>query len=76
MKKILTAIAIMATIVSAKALTVLACPISPIASAPSCVYHKVTSVPRFEINTIKVDLPDGTFVIYNLAGWSISITDR
>lgn len=75
MKKILTAIAIMATIASAKELTVLACPISPVAST-RCVSHKVTSMPRFEINLVKVDLPDGTFVLYNLAGWSISITDK
>ena len=74
MKKILAIIATATAIAgAADNFTVLVCPISQVKGA--CTKYKVNTMPRFEISTVMIDLGNGKHVIYNLAGWSISISN-
>ena len=78
MKKILTAVAIAMAATSASAaekITVKACPIGQTQGVVRCATYNVDAMPRFEMNAVMISLGGGKFVIYNLAGWSIQISN-
>ena len=79
MKKILAtmaiAMAIATTSTSAAEITVKACPIGQSQGVVRCATYNVDTMPRFEMNAVMISLGGGKFVIYNLAGWSIQISN-
>lgn len=78
MKKILATMAIaMATTSTSAAekIAVKACPIGQSQGVVRCATYNVDTMPRFEMNAVMISLGGGKFVIYNLAGWSIQISN-
>ena len=80
MKKILATMAIAMAIATtstsaAEKITVKACPIGQTQGVVRCSTYSVDTMPRFEMNAVMIPLGSGKFVIYNLAGWSIQISN-
>lgn len=80
MKKILVTMAIAMAVATtstsaAEKIAVKACPIGQVNGIVRCNTYSVDTMPRFEMNAVMISLGGGKFVIYNLAGWSIQISN-